>query len=951
MTARSLLLCFLAIPLPIFNSSALMFNSLPAMTQTPPDHKAEADRLFKKGIQQYQINQVEPALQSWQHALDIYRAIKDRRGEGWALGNLGIAYRNLGNYAKAIEYAQQASAIDRASKDLQGEGQDLGNLGNAHLSMGNYTKAVEYYQQALVIAREIKDRQSEGKALGNLGNAYEVLGNYGKAIGYAQQHLVIARKIKDRQSEGRALSNLGNAYEALGSYTKAIEYYRQALVIAREIKDRQSEGKALGNLGIAYEALGNYAKAIEQQQQALVIAWEIKDRQSEGAALSNLSIAYRNLGNYAKAIEYAQQALVIAWKIKDRQSEGAALGNLGNAYKNLGNYAKAIEYAQQSLVIVREIKDRRGEGLALGSLGVAYEALGNYATAIEYTQQHLVIAREIKDRQSEGKALGNLGLAYKNLSNYTKAIEYYQQTLTIAREIKDRQSEGISLNNIGGAFFKSENLTAAEKTLFEGIAVWESLRQQGVGSNDSHKVSIFEEQARTYRTLQQVLITQNQPNAALEIAERGRARALVELLVQRATDSKAEVTDKFNISTGATASNLAQIQQTANAQNATLVEYSIIYDDFNIDSKQQPKESALYIWVISPNGQITFRQVDLKPLWQQQKLTLAELVENSRKGIGVFDRGDRATLTAKLTPEYLRQLREQQSRYLHQLHQLLIEPIADLLPKDPSDRVIFMPQNALFLVPFAALQDKADQYLIQQHTITLAPAIQVLNLTHQQRQALPPTNAPSILVAGNPIMPQVKIPGNDVPLLLPDLPGAKQEAIAVAKTLNTPALTGNQATKTAIVQQMQTARIIHLATHGLLDDFKGLGVPGAIALAPDGTGQPNDGLLTADEILGMKLKAELVVLSACNTGRGNITGDGVIGLSRSLISAGVPSIIVSLWSIPDAPTAELMTAFYKNRQDPKLDKAQALRQAMLTTLKTHPNPRDWAAFTLIGEAQ
>ncbi|MEH1986367.1 MAG: CHAT domain-containing protein [Nostoc sp.] len=101
----------------------------------------------------------------------------------------------------------------------------------------------------------------------------------------------------------------------------------------------------------------------------------------------------------------------------------------------------------------------------------------------------------------------------------------------------------------------------------------------------------------------------------------------------------------------------------------------------------------------------------------------------------------------------------------------------------------------------------------------------------------------------------------------------------------------------------------------------------------------------------MKLNADLVVLSACDTALGQITGDGVIGLSRSLITAGTPSVIVSLWSVPDAPTAELMTEFYRNWRERKLDKAQALRQAMLKTMENHPNPKDWAAFTLIGEAE
>ncbi len=194
-------------------------------------------------------------------------------------------------------------------------------------------------------------------------------------------------------------------------------------------------------------------------------------------------------------------------------------------------------------------------------------------------------------------------------------------------------------------------------------------------------------------------------------------------------------------------------------------------------------------------------------------------------------------------------------------------------------------------------------------------------------------------------MPKIVPETGEAPQTLSPLPGAEQEAKAISQLLNTQALTGDRATKAAVLQQIGRAQIVHLATHGIFDDRNGLN--SAIALAPS---DKDDGLLTAEEILKLKLNAELVVLSACDSGRGRITGDGVIGLSRSLISAGVPSVIVSLWSIPDAPTAELMTEFYRNLQKGQ-NKAQALRQAMLTTMKTHPAPRDWAAFTLIGEAE
>ena len=848
----------------IQNPKSTIQNQL-VLAQTPDTRKAEADRLIQQGNQQLDTSQFEAAKQSFQQALTLYREVKDRKGEEWALGGSGLAYYLLGDYAKAIEYQQQS--------------------------------------------------------------------------------LALAKGIKDSLGEAKALTNLGNAYHSLGDYVKAIEYQQQSLAIKREIKDRLGEGHALGSLGLAYFSLGDYAKAIEYLQQSLALAREIKDRQGEGRALGGLGGAYFSLGDYAKAIEYYQQSLALTKGIKDRLGEGNALGGLGGAYFSLGDYAKAIEYYQQSLAIAREISDKDGEGNVLGNLGIAYNALGDYAKAIEYYQQSLAIAREISDKDGEGHVLGNLGIAYNALGDYAKAIEYLQQDLAIAREIGDKDGEGIALNNLGLALLNSGNLSQAEKILSAGIEAREALRER-LGNNDAYKVSIFEEQARTYRTLQQVLIAQNNPNAALEIAERGRARAFVELLARR----NATLSNSAN--SPIAPPTIEQLQQIAKEQNATLVEYSRITDNFKIKGKEEAHESELYIWVISPTGEVTFRRSDLKPLWQKQNTTLADLVYTSRDSLGVRDL---PIVGVVPRPGFQQRQETNLAEQLKQLHQLLIEPIADLLPTDSNTRVVFIPQSSLFLVPFPALQGKDGKYLVEKHTILTAPSIQVLQLTREQRQKRGSgesgVGSGNALVVGNPTMPSVPPKLGEKPQQLPSLPGAEKEANAIAPLLNTKPLIGNQATKSAVEQLMSKARIIHLATHGLLDEYRGLG--SAIALAPDSSykeeiGKVN-GLLTAEEILDLKLNAELVVLSACNTGRGKITGDGVIGLSRSLISAGVPSVLVSLWSVPDAPTAQLMTEFYQNLQK-NPDKAQALRQAMLTIMKQHPNPKNWAAFTLIGES-
>ena len=176
------------------------------------------------------------------------------------------------------------------------------------------------------------------------------------------------------------------------------------------------------------------------------------------------------------------------------------------------------------------------------------------------------------------------------------------------------------------------------------------------------------------------------------------------------------------------------------------------------------------------------------------------------------------------------------------------------------------------------------------------------------------------------------------------LPFTEDEASTVGGLLGGNAIIGSDATEAIVKQLLPQAGTIHLATHGIFNAAKPL--EGAIALAPEGG---EDGLLTAGEILQSRLQARLVVLSACDTGRGRITGDGVIGLSRSFLAAGASSVMVSLWQVPDDATSVLMTEFHRNRQGSE-DNAQALRQAMLTVKQSYGDPLAWSGFTLVGES-
>ncbi|MCZ8274204.1 MAG: CHAT domain-containing protein [Microcystis sp. LE19-4.1E] len=981
------LLVSLGFPLSIFSSPHLpnflgsSFES-EVLSQTVGDLKAEADQLLQQGIRHIKSHQFNEGIRLYQQALAIYQKLGDYESQAEVLALLGYISSFQENYPVAINYLERALKLAREIPNRYLEGNILFNLGGAYIFQKDITRGKEYLQQSLDIAREINDRDllkvheqiwqsltgtvpdsnisstqsrqhqtlsqnlnsSRLVEAGSLNDQGIELGNAGQfeqAQHFFEKALTIYREIDNQQMESRVLGNIGLLYFSQGYFDQAIDYYNKSLLIARKAQDYQWEAAILTHLGTVNFERGNYAQAIDYQMQSLSIAQKLGDKELEARIQDQLGSIYLNLGEYFKAVEYQLSSLVIIQDLKNapdlntrieaRRYEAGYLGNLANTFKNLGEYVKAEEYAQQSLQIAREINNPVIESKALGTLSNISIGKGNYDVAKEYAQQKLTITLRINDRQGQFEALNSLGNSYFFLKDYSTAIKYFQESLNLSQEIGDIYKKGWTLTKLGDAFLKYGNFEESEKFLRLGMEAREALRGK-VGSNDAYKVSIFDLQVDTYQLLQQALVAQNKTDEALEIAERGRARALVELLSRRFSPNQTEVSP-------ITAPKLEEIKQIAKTQNATLVEYSIIVEQ--LPGNQDTSESELYIWVIQPTGEVTFRRSNLKPLWQTQKLSLKQLVTSSRQSIGVRGRS-----SIEVVPLNSSEIENQ----LKQLHKILIDPIADLLPSDPNAHVIFMPQGELFLVPFPALQDANGKYLIEKHTILTAPAIQVLDLTQKQRVKVQQANPKGLVVVGNPTMPKVTIKIGEPPEQLNSLPAAENEAITIAKLLNTKALTGNQATKKAILSQLPQARIIHLATHGLLDDFKGLGVPGAIALAPSGN---DDGLLTASEILNLKLNAELVVLSACDTGRGRITGDGVIGLSRSLITAGVPSIIVSLWSVPDAPTASLMTEFYRNWQEKKLDKAQALRQAMLTIMKDrkYQNPKNWAAFTLIGEAE
>ncbi|MCF4969146.1 CHAT domain-containing protein [Nostoc sp. CMAA1605] len=742
-------------------------------------------------------------------------------------------------------------------------------LGNRQINNGQLTAALVSLKESLKLYQELGDRTGQANTLLSLGEIHFTLGKYQTAINFYQQSLNFMQNTGDQPGTVQVLEHLSNAYIYTGDEKLAQELREKATALRKEIGNPPREASFLGNVGVGHEKLKEYESAIAFHTQQLAIAQDTKNRQLEIYSLQNLAAVNRELKQYQPAINFYQQVLAIA-----TQSSDIALTNI-----------------------------------TLKQIAKTYETQGNFEQAIALYQQQLETSK-IPSQKAE--LIKQLGRVYTSAKQYDQALALYQQQLDNAKTNKDIYTQGVAFNNLAFVLLKSGKINEAQTNLQASIKTWETLR-----SNLSNTIDYSTEQTNTYNLLEQVLVSQNQPEAALEVAEQSSIMKILNLMGMRlATESAGSglkaAPKEIIVPT------ITQIQTIAKQQKATIVRYSLIED------------SEIYIWVMQPTGKITFRKVDIT---SQKKIipfnSVVELIHQTPIALGV-------KTPQTPTANY--------KNILLQLNQILIKPIADLLPSNPTEQVIFIPQNELLFVPFPALVDIYDKYLIEKHTITTIPSIQLLKLTREKRNN---TGGSKVVVVGNPTMPKIEKQS------LPQLINAEQEALEIADFFKTNALVGNKATKADVLPLLPKAKTIHLATYAVIDDTKRQGIPGAIALASIAD---NNGLLTASEILnlytqpkGARLKARLVFLSAGETGSGSI-GNGMLGLSLALINAGVPSVIISQWAAPDTPTNVFTTEFYRQlKQNPH--KAQALRQAMLTTKKQHPHPKDWAGFTLIGEAR
>jgi CHAT domain-containing protein/uncharacterized protein HemY len=975
------------------------YNEALPISRAAGDRSGEADTLHNIGLVYYALGETQKALEKYNEALPILRAAGDRRGEAVTLNKIGQVYYALGETQKALEKYNEALPIRRTVGDRRGEAVTLNGIGLVYENLGEMQKALEKFNESLPIRRTVGDRSGEATTLNNIGLTYEELGETQKALEKYNEALPIWRKVGDRRGEATTLHNIGAVYQEIGETQKALEKYSEALTIRREVGDRRGEASTLSNIGAVYLGIGETQKALEKFSEALPIRREVGDRRGEASTLSNIGTIYEFLGETRKALEKYNEALPIRRAVGDRIGEAVTLKNIGEVYRSRGETQKALEKFNEALPISRAVGARRVEAVTLNNIGGVYQSLGETRKALEKYNEALPIFHFVGDRNGEAAALLGIAQVEQHHGNLTQACQTIEQAVGLIESLR---------TNIAGQELRASYFASQQEFYQSCIDVLMRMQMQNPAAAFDSLALEVSERARARSLLE--LLTESRADLrqgvdgsllererSLQRLLNAKAAAQFALLNRKHTPAQAEafareiasLTTEYNDLKAQIRSrspryaaltqpqplSLAEIQQLVLDPDTLLLEYSL-------------GDNASYLFVAS-----------------QTSLTSHQLPK--RAEIEAATRLVRDLLTAPqplpddTAAKYQARVRKAGADYWPQaavLSRMLLGPVASQLS---GKRLLIVADGALQYIPFGALpapetegqgdgetrrqgdketrkirnpQSAIRNPLIVSNEIVHLPSASALAVLRRELAGRRPAEK-AVAVLADPVFSaddtRIKSGGKkraggeaapDLTRAIGDVRGdlrrllmTRNEAETILSV--TPINAGFKALDFQADRAMATGgelsryRIVHFATHGLLNsqhpELSGL----ALSLV-DERGRPQDGFLRLHEIFNLRLPAELVVLSACQTGLGkDVKGEGLVGLTRGFMYAGAARVVASLWRVDDTATAELMKLFYHRMLRDGMRPAAALREAQVGMWKRAPGrlPYYWAGFVLQGE--
>ncbi|HKY42306.1 MAG TPA: CHAT domain-containing protein [Pyrinomonadaceae bacterium] len=877
----------------------------------------------------------------------------------------------------AIEKFQEALQLFAPSGETYRQAITLRLMVGRMAQLNDFRNVLKYSKEGLSLAQSLNDRRLEGSFENFIGGASDVLGEVKEALVHFERAVVLARQNGSKALEANALNNIGKIYGDASDPQRALEYYLQALPIYKSLANQVAEGIALNNIGTAYTKLGEPNKALEYLQQALSkIRAEATAKNNESLTLTNIGHAYSRLDNNEQALNYYNQARTIQQQTGNKTQEAETLDNIGALYSQQNQPQKAVEYHQQALALQRAAGNVRREAISLSNLGHVYTLLGQTNEGLDYFNQSLSIFRRIGDLNNAAVALEGLARGEQQRGNLSEARKRIEESLSLIETVRAHS---------GSQQHRASYLASREKAY--KLLVEILMQQDAAAPGKGHDAE------------------------ALQASERGRARSLTEMLNESHVDirrgvSADLVTKEREIRQSLNAKAQRQIQLTAQKGNqqeieALKKEISALEDDYQQVQAAIRKASPAYTALTQP------QPLDLKAIQEQldpstimleyslgdQQSYLWVVTQNSlntyklpkREQVEKVARQVYDALAARSVVKSIETPTERRARIAEadaqfqqgasELGRMILAPAAAEFGKK---RLVIVADGALQYLPFVALSVASNRPIILDHEIISLPslsafAVQRRNLSNRELAPKAVAVIADPVFSTNDARLKAAVPVKDASgevstriiehtaggakgqLSIPRLPFTRWEAdqiLAVApRESSMKALDFRANRSIATSDELSKYRYVHFATHGYLDTTRA-GLSAIVLSMVDEQGKPQDGFLRTHDIYNLELPAELVVLSACETGLGkDIKGEGLEGLTRGFMYAGARRVVVSLWNVNDKATAGLMQRLYTGMLRNNKTPAAALRAAQIELLRTRPwqSPYYWAAFVMQGE--
>ncbi|MEB3310124.1 MAG: CHAT domain-containing tetratricopeptide repeat protein [Snowella sp.] len=809
------------------------------------------------------------------------------------------------------------------------------------------------------------------------------------------------------------LNFLASAYSNLGLFSQALKGYQQLLSLSQTLNDPQTEASTLVAIAKIETRLGNYQQALEHLNRAQGLWQKVNLKTGKVATFNELASVYWNLGDFKQANYHYNQALGLANNLGNSANIAAIYNNLGQINLELKEASKALDFYQKAIRLWDELIQKlgvnagvdiyRGKAATLNNIASVQVILGQFPEALKNYRQALIIWQTIGDRTGEASTFNNLGFVDYQQGNLDKAQNYYQQALHIRQDVGDHPKEALSRYRIAMVEQKKDNYPQAIQQMDLAIKLIENLRTKV--TNKDLRASFLASKQEYYQFYIELLMQLHQkyPDQqwdakALEISERSKARSLLDLLAE----------SPGRISSGISPELLTQKEQ-LQQQLETLEEQRVklLSNDHteeqknainnNIEKRLQQYQQVIdqiyaknprYAALTKPHP-LRFAQIQklldkntvlLEYALGEKNSYLWVVTQNSLQSYPLRDRKTiedavKAFRDSFLSPQ--KRIRRSLNQTTGNKLKKLILPEIKLLK---NQRLLIVADGGLQYLPFAALPSELNtsetpKFLIENHEIVSLPSASTLGILRKETHARKPP-AKLLAMLADPVFninderlknivsqteqklpPDLERSARESGVLFDRLPYTQAEAqgilslIPANQRLQESGFAANRETATS--QQLSQYRFIHFATHGLLNS-QNPQLSGIVLSLLDSSGKPTNGFLRLYDIFNLNLPAELVVLSACQTGLGQeIKGEGLIGLTRGFMYAGAARVLVSLWNVDDQATSVLMIHFYRAILKDGLSPTAALRKAQLE-LQKNPNwssPYYWAAFSLQGEWQ